>query len=402
MNIDKEKFIEPWVTEEGWNKNDFDKVKTPVYVVSESHLEKNFKILNQVEKDTGARVLMALKGFSMFSVFPLARKYLSGSEASSVNEARLGKEYFGKELHNFSPSYTKENIKEYLKYSDHLVFNSFSQWDNFKDVVKKHNKNTKKKVSCGMRVNLEHSEADVSIYNPSAPYSHFGVTLKEFKKDNLEGLEGLHFHNLCELDADALERSLKVFEEKFGEFLANMKWVNFGGGHHITRNGYNLELLNKIILNFKSRYPHLTVYLEPGEATGLNAGVLVGSVVDILKNEMNIAVLDVSPTCHMPDVLEIPYLPRILGADFAKEGSKNVFRLVGPTCLTGDVIGDYSFDTPLKIGDKVVFLNMAIYTMVKNNTFNGVDLPSIAIMNKNKKIRVIKKFGYKDFKNRLS
>lgn len=399
---DSEKFIEPWVTEEGWKAEDFKKVPTPCYVVSEAHLEKNFKILNQVEKDTGVRVLMALKGFSMFSTFPLAKKYLSGSEASSVNEARLGREKFGKEMHVFSPSYTKENLKEYLKYADHLVFNSFSQWGAFKDVIKKHNKNAKKKVSCGMRVNLEHSEAEVSMYNPSAPHSHFGVTLKEFQKDNLTELEGLHFHNLCELDADALVRSLKVFEEKFGKFLPAMKWVNFGGGHHITRDSYNLELLKKTLIDFKSRYPHLTVYMEPGEATALNAGVLVGSVVDILRNEMDIAVLDISPTCHMPDVLEIPYLPRIIGVDFAKEGSKNVYRLVGPTCLTGDVIGDYSFKNPLKIGDKVVFLNMAIYTMVKNNTFNGVDLPSIAIQDKKGKIKIIKKFGYKDFKERLS
>ncbi|MCX6747389.1 MAG: carboxynorspermidine decarboxylase [Candidatus Nomurabacteria bacterium] len=401
MNTES-KFIEPWVTEEGWKADDFKKVPTPCYVVSEAHLEKNFKILNQVEKDTGVHILMALKGFSMFSTFPLAKKYLSGSEASSVNEARLGREKFGKEMHVFSPSYTKENLKEYLKYADHLVFNSFSQWDAFKGTIKKFNKSSKKKVSCGMRVNLEHSEAEVSMYNPSAPNSHFGVTLKEFKKDNLEGLEGLHFHNLCELDADALVRSLKVFEQKFGEFLPKMKWVNFGGGHHITRDNYNLELLKKALTDFKSRYPHLTVYMEPGEATALNAGVLVGSVVDILKNEMDIAVLDISPTCHMPDVLEIPYLPRVIGVDFAKEVSKNVYRLVGPTCLTGDVIGDYSFNSPLKIGDRVVFLNMAIYTMVKNNTFNGVDLPSIAIQDKKGKIKVIKKFGYKDFKERLS
>ncbi|MDQ3076182.1 MAG: carboxynorspermidine decarboxylase [bacterium] len=398
-----EKFVEPWVTEEGWNKEDFNKVPTPAYVVSEAHLEKNFKILDQVQKDTGARILMALKGFSMFSTFPLAKKYLSGSEASSVNEARLGREKFGKELHVFSPSYTKENIKEYLKYADHLVFNSFSQWGDFKRVVEKFNKKNKKQVSCGIRVNLEHREAEVEAYDPSKPNSHFGVTLKEFQKDNLFGLEGLHFHNLCELGADALERSLKVFEEKFSEFLPQMKWVNFGGGHHITRDNYDRFLLTNIILGFKDRYPHLTVYLEPGEATALNAGVLVGSVVDILKNEMDIAVLDVSPTCHMPDVLEIPYLPRILGVEFGHtDHDKNVYRLVGPTCLTGDIIGDYSFETPLQIGDKLIFLNMAIYTMVKNNTFNGVDLPSIALMDKKKKIKVIKKFGYKDFKERLS
>jgi len=403
----KEPFIEPWIDESGWNKKDFQKVETPCYVMSEAHLEKNFKILNQVEKDTGAKVLMALKSFSMFSVFSLAKKYLSGSEASSVNEARLGAEKFGKENHIFSPSYTDKNIKEYVKYADHIVFNSFSQWDAFKNTVNKFNKNNRKKVSCGIRVNVEHSESDIPMYDPSAFNSHFGVILKEFEKDNLVGLEGLHFHNLCELNADALVRTLKVFEKKFGEFLPQMKWVNFGGGHHITRADYDIKLLTQTILDFKSRYPHLTVYIEPGEACALNAGILVGSVVDILKNNMNIAVFDVSPTCHMPDVLEIPYIPTIIGAEPFARGkasgnNNNVYRLVGPTCLTGDVIGDYSFREPLKIGDKLVFLNMAIYTMVKNNTFNGVDLPSIALMDKKGKIKVIKKFGYKDFKERLS
>lgn len=391
-----DKFIEPWVTEEGWKEEYFKDVKTPAYVVSENHLEKNFQILNKVEKDAGVKVLMALKSFSMFSVFPLAKKYLSGSEASSVNEARLGYKKFGGETHVFSPSYTDENIKKYVRYADHLVFNSFSQWDKFKGIT------ASKNVSCGIRVNVEHSESDTPMYDPSRPYSHFGVTLKEFQKDNLKGLDGLHFHNLCELGADAFVRTLAVFEEKFGEFLPQMKWVNFGGGHHITRDDYDFNLLIQTLLDFKSRYPDLAVYLEPGEACALNAGVLVGSVVDILRNEMDIAVLDVSPTCHMPDVLEVGYLPHILGAKQAKEGNENVYRLVGPTCLTGDVIGEYSFPKKLEIGDKLVFLNMAIYTMVKNNTFNGVDLPSIALMDKKYKIEIIKEFGYRDFKNRLS
>jgi len=397
----EEKFIEPWVTEEGWLAEDFANVQTPVYVVSEEKLESNLDILNEVEEDTGARVLAALKGFSMFSTFHITKKYLSGSEASSVFEARLGHEEFGKETHVFCPSYTDENIHEYLKYADHLVFNSFSQWKKFKDIA------LDKGASCGMRVNLEHREADVEMYDPSKPNSHFGVTRDNFEPNSIEGLEGLHFHNLCESSAEAFVRSLAVFESKFGEFLPNMKWVNFGGGHHITRNDYNLELLKDTINDFKNRYPHLTVYLEPGEAVALNAGVLVGSVVDILHNGMDIAVLNVSPTCHMPDVLEMPYLPRILGVNFAKNGSptsvsENVYRLVGPTCLTGDIIGDYGFPTKLEIGQKVVFLNMAIYTMVKNNTFNGVNLPSIALMNKDREIKVVREFDYKDFKERLS
>lgn len=395
MSNNENIFIEPWIERKVFSDIDFSNVKTPAYVIGEEKLESNLKILNKVERETGAKILMAIKSFSMFKVFPLARKYLSGSEASSVNEAKLGHTKFRKEAHTFSPSYTDKNIKEYIKYSDHLVFNSFSQWDKFRDICKG-------KVSCGMRVNVEHSETDNPMYDPSRPKSHFGVTIANFQNENIEGLEGLHFHNLCELNADALERTLKVFEEKFGKYLAQMKWVNFGGGHHITRSDYDLELLYKIIKDFKTKYPHLEVYLEPGEAIALNAGVLVGSVIDIFNNGINIAVLDVSPTCHMPDVIEMPYLPAILGAVPSTERDSDVYRLVGPSCLTGDVIGEYSFDQPLKIGDKVVFLNMAIYTMVKNNTFNGINLPDICLLNKKNNIKVIKSFGYKDFKNRLS
>ncbi len=391
-------FIEPWVKEEDWDEKVFSNIHTPSYVVSIEKLENNLKILNQVEKRTGAHILMALKGFSMFSTFYLAKKYISGSEASSVDEARLGYEEFGKENHVFSPSYTEENIKQYIKYADHLVFNSFSQWNRFKKEIK----NSKKKVSCGLRVNVEHSEVETSMYDPSSPNSHFGVTKAFFQEDNLEGLDGLHFHNLCELNADALERTIKVFEDKFGTFLPQMKWVNFGGGHHITRSDYDVDLLCNLINSFKKRYPHLTVYLEPGEAIALNAGVLIASVVDIFKNQSNIAVLDVSATTHMPDVLEMPYLPTIIGAKPASSDWGVKYRLVGPSCLTGDVVGEYCFPKELEVGQKLVFLNMAIYTMVKNNTFNGVPLPNISILDKNNKIKVIKKFGYKDFKNRLS
>lgn len=392
----EEPFVEPWVEMDGWNIDDFKNVETPCYVISEEKIKKNVEILNSIQEETGCKILMALKSFSMFSVFPMINKYLSGSEVSSVNEARLGHKKFGKETHVFSPSYTDENIKDYLKYSDHLVFNSFSQWNKFKD-------RCIGKASCGLRVNLEHSETEVSIYDPSRPNSQFGVTRSNFEENNLEGIEGLHFHNLCELNADALERSLKVFEEKFGEFIPQMKWVNFGGGHHITRKDYNIPLLKSILKDFKNRYPKVEVYLEPGEAIALNAGVLIGSVVDIFNNDIDIAVLDISATTHMPDVLEIPYLPTVSGSkQISSEENKNIYRLVGPSCLTGDVIGDYSFEKPLKIGQKLMFFNMAIYTMVKNNTFNGINLPSIALIDKKGKIKTIKKFGYKDFKNRLS
>jgi len=406
----REAFVEPWVSEKGWNMKDFNKVETPCYVVSVSKLEDNLKILSEVQKETGCKILVALKSFSMFATFPLMKKYLAGSEASSVNEARLGFEEFGKEVHTFSPSYTDENIKDYIKYSDHLIFNSFSQWNHFQKIIEKSKKKPRRKgyfqrgmVSCGIRVNLEHSESEIEMYDPSRPNSQFGVTRANFEEYNLDGIEGLHFHNLCELNADALERSLQVFEEKFSKFFDKIKWVNFGGGHHITREDYDLELLKKIIREFKIRYPHLQVYLEPGEAIALNTGVLVGSVVDIKRNGKNIAVLDISPTCHMPDVLEMPYIPTILGAKSSpNEGDEHAYELVGPSCLTGDVIGDYTFPKKLLIGDRVVFLNMAIYTMVKNNTFNGINLPSIALMDKKGKIKIIKRFGYKDFKNRLS
>jgi carboxynorspermidine decarboxylase len=391
-------FIEPWIDKSGWDNLDFTHLNTPCYVVSEKHLQRNLEILDLVQKEAGCKILMALKSFSMFSVFPLIRSYLPGSEASSVNEARLGAEEFGGEMHVFSPSYTEDNILEYLQYADHLVFNSFSQWNRFKGTIR----NSEKKVSCGIRINPEHSEAENPMYDPSGPNSHFGVTRKNFEAQNLQGIDGLHFHNLCELDADALVRTLKIFEEKFGEFLPQMRWVNFGGGHHITRQGYNTELLIGTIKDFRRRNPHLDVYLEPGEAIALNAGVLVATVVDILQNEMNIAVLDVSATTHMPDVLEVPYLPAILDAKPAETNSVNVYRIVGPTCLTGDVIGIYEFPDKLVIGQKLVFMNMAIYTMVKNNTFNGVNLPDIAVMDKIGIVKIIRSFVYQDFKGRLS
>ena len=291
-------------------------------------------------------------------------------------------------------------MRQYLKYANHISFNSFSQWNRFKKMVL----SSKRKISCGIRVNPEHQEGEFAMYDPAAPMSHFGVTIKNFEADNLGGVEGLHFHTLCESSADALGRTLEVFEQKFGKYLSKMKWVNFGGGHHITRDGYDLELLYKIIAAFKKRYPHLTVYLEPGEAVALNVGVLVSTVVDTFTNKVDIAVMDSSAKCHMPDVLEVPYVPAILGAkriSVYKAGDKNVHKLSGSTCLTGDVIGYYSFPKKLKVGDKLVLLHMAIYTMVQNNTFNGVSLPSIAMMDKQGNIKVIKRFGYEDYKQRL-
>jgi carboxynorspermidine decarboxylase len=393
-----EPYTEPWITTEGWDELDINGLTTPCYVVSEKHLEHNLNILKAVMDQTGCKILMAMKCFSMYPVFSLVAKYLPGSEASSVNEARLGFEEFGPEVHTFSPSYTNENIHEYMKYSSHLSFNSFSQWRNFRSLVLAN----EKKVSCGIRVNPEHRETEVAMYDPCAPYSHFGVTEKEYRADELDGLEGLHFHTLCERDADSFQRTLEVFEKKFGRYLEQMKWVNFGGGHHITRPGYDIELLVNTINSFKSRYPHLDIYLEPGEAIALNAGVLVSTVIDTLYNDVDIAVLDASATCHMPDVLEIPYRPAIFSLhEKRKTKNEKPWKLAGPTCLTGDVIGTYDFPEPLKAGDRLMFMNMAIYTMVKSNTFNGIDLPSIYIWKKDGSLHKQKSFGYQDFKSRL-
>ncbi len=396
-NKKKSIITEPWIDISGWKSSDFKNIKTPAYVISLSHLKKNLEIISNIEKETGIKILMALKSFSLYRSFSLIKKYLSGTEASSVYEARLGKEEFGGEVHVFSPSFTKINLKEYVKYADHLVCNSFNQVKLVRNFL-----GNNKKISIGIRVNLEHSESSVEKYDPSRKNSQFGVTLRDFTNNKLGGIEGIHFHNLCESNADAFMRSLDVFEKKFGKYLSKIKWVNFGGGHHLTRNDYNIALLKKIILNFKKAYPHLKIYLEPGEAIALNAGILVGQVIDIIKKEKNIAVLDVSATCHMPDVLEMPYKPTILnGKTNLSKIDKNIYQLVGPSCLTGDVIGDYAFNKPLRTGDIVIFMNMAIYTMVKNNTFNGINLPDIAIL-ENNKIKVIKSFDYHDFKNRLS
>lgn len=375
---------------------DVTNIPTPCYVVDEEAVERNLKVLDSVQQRTGCRIIMALKGFAMFSLFPLIRRYLCGVCASSLDEARLGREEFGREVHVFAPAYKEAEIEEILGYCGHIVFNSFSQWDRFKPFVRRREGT----VRCGIRVNPEHSEVKVPIYDPCGPFSRLGVTRKNFEPDNLAGISGLHFHSLCELNADSLERTLGAVEEKFGEFLKGMEWVNFGGGHHITREDYDVDLLCEIVADFRKRRG-LEVYLEPGEAIALNTGILAASVLDIVHNEMDMAILDTSAAAHMPDVLEMPYRPEIEGAGKAGE-YPYTYRLGGLTCLAGDVIGDYSFREPLTTGSRLIFLDMAHYTMVKNNTFNGVRLPSIAILDRKKEIRTIREFGYEDYRNRLS
>lgn len=371
-------------------------IPTPCYVVDESALTANLERLKSVQEIGSCRILLALKGFAMFSLFPLIRQYLAGTTASSVHEARLGYEEFGGEVHVCSPAYSPSDFSELLIYADHIVFNSFSQWRRFKPLVSE----SKKNIECGIRVNPEHREVKTAIYDPCAPGSRLGVTLSQFEESMLEGISGLHFHTLCELNSDSLERTLTVFEKKFGRYLADMKWVNFGGGHHITRKDYDINRLCDLICAFRRRHP-VTVYLEPGEAVALNTGFLATRVLDIVRNEMNIAILDTSAAAHMPDVLEMPYRPEIEGADLPGK-FPHTYRLAGPTCLAGDIIGDYSFQTPLDVGSILVLRDMAHYTMVKNNTFNGICLPSIAVKTKQGIIRTIKTFGYENYRNRLS
>lgn len=371
---------------------------TPCYVVDEAQLEANLVRLDDVQRRTGCKILLALKGFSMFSTFPQIRRVLHGTAASSLNEARLGYEEFKREVHVYAPAYRQEEFQELLGYANHMVFNSFAQWRQYKPMVAA----ASRPVRCGVRINPQHSEVKVKLYDPCAPGSRLGVTIDQFEGQDLSGLSGLHFHTLCELNADALARTLPVVEAKFGHHFTRLEWINFGGGHHITRADYNVDLLCKLISDFRGRYPHLEVYLEPGEAIALNTGVLVTSVLDIVHNHMDIAILDTSAAAHMPDVLEMPYRPGIIGA--GKPGEHHhTYRLGGMTCLAGDVIGDYSFPKPLAIGDKLIFTDMAHYTMVKNNTFNGVGLPAIALYHSEQEsIEVVRRFGYADYRDRLS
>lgn len=380
---------------------DWNKFPSPCYIVDEDKLRKNLKILDGVQRRTGCRILLALKGFSMYSVFKTVGEYLFGITASSLNEARLGYEEMGKEVHTYSPAFLESEFLQIMDYSDHIVFNSFNQLDKYRHEILNYNKiNTKgKDIQVGIRVNPEYSEIKVPIYDPCYKNSRLGVTRRAFRQDGLEGVSGLHFHTLCEQNSGALARTVPVFEEKFGEFLKDMKWLNLGGGHHITREDYDIKTLEETIVYLKEKY-NLEVYLEPGEAIALNSGYLMGSVLDIVNNDMKTAILDVSAACHMPDVIEMPYRPEIIGAK--KPGQLlYTYRLGGPSCLAGDIIGDYSFDKPLKPGQRLVFCDMAHYTMVKNNTFNGINLPSIGIYGHEKGGRVLKTFGYEDYKRRL-
>ncbi len=383
---------------------DLEKINTPCYIVDERLLKKNMEVLKDVMDKTDCKILLAQKGFSMYSEYKFMSNYLKGTTASSLHELKLGYEEFPGEVHIFNPAYREDEMDEILEMTDHMVFNSFTQWYKYKDMVKEAEEKYNKHISCGLRINPEHSTGEHAIYDPCGFGSRLGITIGNFEKAlndgmTLEGIEGLHFHTLCEQNSDDLETTIAAVEEKFGKYIKGMKWLNFGGGHHITREDYDVERLVKIINYIQDKY-EVIVYLEPGEATVLNTGFLVSTVMETFENGMKIAILDTSAACHMPDVIEMPYRPFIINSGMPDE-KKYTYRLGGPTCLAGDIIGDYSFDSELKVGDKLVFTDMAHYSMVKNNTFNGINLPDICVYRENEDVKVVKKFGYEDFKSRL-
>ena len=375
------------------NRNE---LPTPCFVVSEAVLKQNLEILSGVSQRTGCRILLAQKAFTMFRVYPLIARYLSGASASGLFEARLAHEAMGGENHVFSPAYTEDEMRELVTICDHIVFNSFTQMERHRPLWQGSG------ASVGIRVNPECSTQEGhEIYDPCAPFSRLGVTRANFRSDLLDGVEGLHFHTLCEQNSDDLVKTFEAFERSFGEFLPRMKWLNLGGGHHITKPDYDIFALDELLYYIRAKYPNLTVYLEPGEAIALNAGWLETTVLDLVDNGMPILILDASAACHMPDVLEMPYRPPLLSA--GEPGEKTVTcRLAARTCLAGDVIGDYSFDRLPQIGERLAFGDMAIYSMVKTNTFNGMPLPAIALEHEDGDCELVKTFGYDDFKGRLS
>ncbi|MFQ7311748.1 MAG: carboxynorspermidine decarboxylase [Sellimonas sp.] len=371
-----------------------EELRTPCYIVQKANLIRNLEELAHIRKQTGCKILLAQKAFSMYSLYPLIGQYLDGTAASGLYEARLGAEEMGKENHVYAPAFREDEMEEILKYSDHIVFNSFHQLQKYQEQVKKAG------GSIGIRINPECSTQEGhAIYDPCAPGSRLGVTIENFRPDLLEYVDGFHFHTLCEQNSDDLKKTLEAVEEKFGTWMHQMKWINFGGGHHITRPDYDKETLIECILHVKETYG-VEVYLEPGEAVALNAGSLVTSVLETGENRIRLAILDTSAACHMPDVLEMPYRPPLKDSGLPEE-KMYTYRLGGPTCLAGDIIGDYSFDHPLQEGERLEFLDMAIYSMVKNNTFNGMRLPSIAVEDEDGNVTVVRKFGYDDFKMRL-
>lgn len=370
-------------------------IPSPCYVCEEAKLIKNLTLMQEVQKRTGVDIILALKGFSMWSTFPLVSEYLKGATASSVWEAKLAKYEMGKEVHAYSPAYKQQDMDELVNLCEHISFNSHNQWRRYKEQV------LSACVSPGLRVNPENQEADTALYDPCAPGSRLGILASQLIGEDISGIEGFHVHNLCESDSFATARTLDAIDAKFGKYLAKLKWLNLGGGHLMTSDGYDIEHLITTLSAFQAKYPHLRIIMEPGSAVAWQAGPLIAEVVDIVENDQQIAILDISATAHMPDVLEMPYRPTVLGAGVANEKAYT-YKLGGNSCLAGDVIDDYSFEQPLKTGDRLIFEDMLHYTMVKTSFFNGVEHPAMGILYKDGSFEVIKTFNYEDFKNRLS
>lgn len=367
---------------------------SPCFVCEEGKLEKNLQLIHSIQEEADVTILLALKGFAMYSTFDICKKYLKGCCASGLNEAILAKEEFGGEVHSYSPAFKPSEFEQITQISDHIVFNSFNQLKRYKNDIKSHN-------SVGIRINPECSTVDVDLYNPCGTHSRLGIIQSEFPEQLPSIIDGFHFHALCEQNVDALTLVLEKFEKNFSHYFKDLQWINFGGGHHITREDYDVQGLISLLKSFRSRYPHLKVYLEPGEAIGWQTGYLEASVLDIVNNGMQIAILDTSAECHMPDTLAMPYRADIRDADQPLK-KEFTYKLAGNTCLAGDVIGDYSFDNELKIGDKIILEDMIHYTMVKTTTFNGINLPSIAIKRKNGEIVTVRNYDYQSYRDRLS
>lgn len=377
---------------------DLNKIPSPSYVIEEDLLRKNLSLIQDVSKRSGAEIILAFKAFANWKAFPVIKEYINCSTASSVNEARLAFEEMKCYAHTYSPAYTEENFSEFLKYSSHITFNSITQFERFHKRVVDY---TERKISCGLRINPEYSSVDTDLYNPCAPGSRMGISIENMPDELPEGIEGLHFHTLCESGSYDLEKTLEAVEHKFGKFLNKVKWLNMGGGHLMTREGYDIEHLVKLLVDFNKKYPNLKLIMEPGSAFLWNTGFLLSTIVDIVENKgISTAILDVSFACHMPDCLEMPYKPKILDAsDYIK--GKPTYRMGGNSCLSGDFIGDWSFEKPLKIGDKIVFLDMIHYTTVKTTMFNGIHHPSLFFASKDGNLLIWKEFGYEDYKNRM-
>jgi carboxynorspermidine decarboxylase len=375
---------------------DYSKIPSPCYVLDEVEFRKNLELIKSVKERAGVEIILAFKAFAMWSVFPIVREYIPYSTASSLAEAKLAFEEMGSPAHTYGPAYTDREFPEIVKCSSHITFNSLSQFERLYPQTQFYN------VSCGLRINPEFSDVETDLYNPCAPGSRLGVVAEVLGDKLPDGVEGLHFHTLCESNSYDLENTLAVVEAKFGKFFSRIKWLNMGGGHLMTKAGYDIEHLILLLKNFKQKYPHLQIILEPGSAFAWRTGVLVSSVVDVVENKgIKTAMLDVSFSCHMPDCLEMPYKPAIVGATDVVAGLPT-YRMGGNSCLSGDFFGSWSFNEELKIGDKIVFEDMIHYTMVKTTMFNGVSHPSIGIWTKEQEFKLIRDFGYEDYKQRMS